>query len=82
MLKRADVPTTTSAENVRTTASKVSGQLSSVVRNTIPKEALKTHPTVTILTIQDRLSNYTLTKIKSFTERKIAELRTFFIQKK
>lgn len=81
MPKRADVPTITSAENVRTTASKVSGQLSSVVQNTIPKEALEMHPTATILTIRDRLRNYTLAEFKSLTERKIAELRTFFTQK-
>lgn len=81
MMKRADVPTMTSAGNVRTTASKVSGQLSSVVLNTIPKEALKTHQMTTILTIRDRLRNYTLAEFKSLTERKIAELRTFFIQK-
>lgn len=81
MPKRADVPTMTSAENVRTIASKVSGQWLWVALNTTLKGALNTHQTATILMLRDRLRNYTLSKFQSLTERKIAELRTFFIQK-
>ena len=81
MPKRVGVLTTTFAANVRTTASKVLGQLLSVVRNTTPKEVWKMHQIATILMILDKTRNYVLTKFKSFTKRKITNLYTFFIQK-
>lgn len=61
---------------------KVLSQLLFSARNTVLKEASKTHRTSTNLTIQDKPKNDTRLNFKSHTKRKNAVLRTVSIQKK
>lgn len=72
----------TYAVNARTNANRAFERLLSAVQNIVPKEVSKTHPTATILTIRDKVRNYTYSKIKRLTEEKIRKIRTIFIQKK
>ena len=72
----------TYAVNAQTNANRAFERLLSAVQNIIPKEVSKTHQTATILTIRDKVRNYTYSKIKRLTEGKIRKISTFFIQKK
>ena len=72
----------TYAVNAQTNANRAFEWLLSAVQNIIPKEVSKTHQTATILTTRDKAMNYTYSKIKRLTERKIKKIRTIFIQKK